>query len=542
MTTTEARTRLHITPFNPSLLDRYVPPAVQPLATNISYHTVETFPERGFGYVELPESEAQKLRKKLNGMMLKGTKVKIEEAKPERKRRGREEEPVQDEDDRKARKKAKKEKRKAGELVLEGHELPKGRHIKRGWGEDKVKSRKSSKKDDGIKDKKMMFKTVVPPNKIEVEKDGAKKSRTKEKKELEEKKSGRKEVVVTEGKKSSRPAAGGNGRKSELRYEEGQGWVDEDGEVVEAETEKQKRKRERKEAKKTAKKAVKQSEPEVQQDSVMEEAPELDSEPEDEGTTIEIAHAGLPTREAWSGDEDTASSPTVSSVSSVSSDSESEEASEAESASEPESDADTEAGLDKQLAEAQSNTVSNKNTQTPEATSLPVGEVQTKEVHPLEALFKRPAPKADQSPKPKPTPIDTSFSFFDAGGDIDGDDVGATAEIRIPQTPRTKEDLAWRGQRSAAPTPDTAAIGKKFDFSFAGQDHEEEEDEDEDMVDAEVAQARAGAAVGEQEESEFRKWFYENRGALNRGWKKRRKEERKSLRQRENRKVGRRIA
>lgn len=535
--TAEDRTRLHITPFNPSILDRFVPDALKPVATNISFHAVETFPERGFGYVELPISEAQKLRKKLNGTMLKGTKIKIEEAKPEKKRKSREE-AAPDADDGKARKKAKKEKtkRKVGELVVEGHELPEGRHVKRGWAEDKAKSKKGTKNDDSIQDKKMKFKTVVPPNKVEVEKESGKKSRTKEKKEKEAQKSGRKEVVVTEGKKTSRPAAGGKARSGELKYEDGRGWVNDEGEVIEAETEKQKKKRERKAAKEAAKSMVLEPEPQEQQDSVLENAPELDSEPDDEGS-IELAHASLPTREAWSGDEDSASSGSVSSAS--------------ESVPSSESDDDTEANLDAQLVQARTNSASNKNTQTPEAISLPVGSVQEKEVHPLEALFKRPAPSTtDVSPKPKPTPIDTSFSFFDAqGGEMDEDDVGAIAELRIPQTPRTKEDLEWRGQRSAAPTPDTAAIGKRFDFRFT-QDEDEDEDEDEEMADAEAGgnaspQAKAGAArpTGEEkEESEFRKWFYENRGALNRGWKRRRKDERKSLRQRENRRIGRRVA
>ena len=82
--------RLHITPLKPELLKVYLAPSVLPLARNISYHTVETFPEKGFGYVELPEQEAQKVRKKLNGTTLKGSKVRIEMAKPE-KRKAREE-------------------------------------------------------------------------------------------------------------------------------------------------------------------------------------------------------------------------------------------------------------------------------------------------------------------------------------------------------------------------------------------------------------------------------------------------------------------
>jgi hypothetical protein len=82
--------RLHITPLKPELLKVYLAPSVLPLAKNISYHIVETFPEKGYGYLELPEVEAKKLKNKLNGLTLKGSKVRIEMAKPE-KRKVREE-------------------------------------------------------------------------------------------------------------------------------------------------------------------------------------------------------------------------------------------------------------------------------------------------------------------------------------------------------------------------------------------------------------------------------------------------------------------
>ena len=81
------RIRLHITPFTAELHDRVIPPSLRPLAGNISYHTVQTFPERSFGFVELPSMEAEKLKKKLNGSTLKGTKIAIEEAKPPKKRK-----------------------------------------------------------------------------------------------------------------------------------------------------------------------------------------------------------------------------------------------------------------------------------------------------------------------------------------------------------------------------------------------------------------------------------------------------------------------
>jgi hypothetical protein len=128
--------RLHITPLKPELLKVYLAPSVLPLAQNISYHTVETFPERGYGYLELPEVEAQKLQKKFKGLTLRGSKVSIEMAKSE-KRKAREEADAakdveeaerpskrvkKDKKDKKE-KKEKKEKKKYEVGVLEGVEL-----------------------------------------------------------------------------------------------------------------------------------------------------------------------------------------------------------------------------------------------------------------------------------------------------------------------------------------------------------------------------------------------------------------------------------
>jgi hypothetical protein len=153
-----------------------------------------------------------------------------------------------------------------------------------------------------------------------------------------------------------------------------------------------------------------------------------------------------------------------------------------------------------------------------------------------------------------------------------------------PLTPFTQKDLEWRGLRSAAPTPDTAAIGRRFSFDWRKGSHEkDEEDEDEDGSDIEagkqlsnntkananlpdVAEEDNEASAGEddsdadadatpsakgkgkggagskepedeKEESEFGKWFWENRGDNNRAWKKRRRDTMKAKRLRENRKV-----
>lgn len=520
------RTRLHITPFNSDLLDRYIPPSLKAAATNISFHSVETFPERGFGYVELPTTDAQKLKMKLNGSTLKGAKVKIEEAKPEKKRKSSDAAEV-DVDDKKARKKAKKEKRKKEHGVIPGHELADGRIVKRGWDE-KNPARKSAKKDDGsLEGKKLRFKTVLPPNKGEIG-DKVKSKDKKDKKERKEKKEkSRKEVVVKEFANTTKPIsrAAAAPRKS-VSYEEGRGWVDEDGNVVEEEPPQKKRKRS----------IVAQ---EAAQAEETEQAANLEPSVEDEiSSDSEEANAEADVLQAEQVDEE-------------------HDASDSNSSEDDANEQDADDHVDRQLKQAQTNLASNAAVEREQSNSIPIADrlsaeldaasAEDKEVHPLEALFKRPATNAEEAVQAKkPAPIDTSFSFFNSGADDAEDGV---SENNPPQTPHTKQDLEWRSVRSAAPTPDTAAIGKRFSFPFAAEDVDgHEEDEDVDMQDTghdddDEAEAGAeGSKQGEREESEFRKWFYENRGDLNRSWKKRRREEKKIVRQRENRRLSRRLA
>ena len=79
------RTRLYISPFTPELLPIVLAPSVLPTASNISFHSLQTFPERNYGFVDLPAMEATKVKKKLHGSILKGSKVKVEEARAEAK-------------------------------------------------------------------------------------------------------------------------------------------------------------------------------------------------------------------------------------------------------------------------------------------------------------------------------------------------------------------------------------------------------------------------------------------------------------------------
>lgn len=462
------RVRLHITPFNPQLLDKILGPSAQASASNISFHSVQTFPERGFGYVELPAMEAQKLKKKLHGSTLKGAKVRIEDAQPEKKRKSDIEE---DDGERKARRTERKARKQAEDGVLPGLELEEGRRVKRGWAEKNDRSNKKSKRateetSSGLEGKKLRFKTNMSPTSTTGVTDAKDPSKQKKKSS----KGSKKRLVVEEFSNNSKPI--GNEIETEssaaqsMGYEEGKGWVNEAGNVIDPGPRSSRRKA-------------------------------TESRPKGERR--------------------------ISAV-------ESRETGEVPVAQEP----------------IESNAPSDS-----ESVDGDTPSEQPKEMHPLEALFKRPAPKESEIAKPRPKPIDTSFSFFDAPNAAEDEEMGADMP---PQTPHTKRDLEWRSIRSAAPTPDTAAIGRKFSFPSSG-DSDEEQDEDEapampeagrdvEMHDSEQAEpiTATDSAHEKGEESAFRKWFYDNRGDLNRGWKKRRRDEKKVQRQRENRRLSRKIA
>ncbi len=249
--------RLHITPLRPELLKVYLGPSILPLAQNISYHTVETFPEKGFGYVELPQQEAQKLTNKLNGTTLRGSKVRIEMAKSEkRKTRADTDLAKQSAEAERPPKRAKREKSKKELGVLEGVELPDDRKVKRGWTEpqkNKKKDRKEKKdKDDKeqphqqkdskyTKEPEMLFKAKLTP--VAATEDAHKeKSKDKKKDKKDKKKSKSREVVVHEFENNSKTPTFlketkvATEKKPAVDYVDGKGWVDEDGNVVEAET------------------------------------------------------------------------------------------------------------------------------------------------------------------------------------------------------------------------------------------------------------------------------------------------------------------
>lgn len=531
------RRRLHISPFNPELLPAILPPQILKTATNISYHNLQAFPEKNYGYVELPVMEAETIKKKLNGSILKGSKMHIEAARPEKaSKRAREDELV-DESGTTA-KKAKKTKAKREEGVLPGYELSKDRKVKRGWTEPPSNDGKISKSRKERSDKKAklkkssfteksecLFKTILPLNTTKLaDKSTAGVDKGKKRKRGDSDRA----IVVHEFENTTKHASflrkdqSKAGNKSASTFVDDVGWVDEDGNVVEALPQKRRTK---------AKVDKKNTTPGNKTKTSKEGNRESDARAASRISVIE--------------DDQTSSSGTSSSESDneVNSDTSSSAASPVPEEDSEASDKDTEMSLGPGDAkhgalidQAQSLSITRSSaTPPPSSPQTPSNQTPEREVHPLEALFKRPSSPSSQTTKKPALEVRTSFSFFDPN-DQDGEN--GNTKLVVPQTPFTQQDIRQRRQRSAAPTPDTAAPGKTFNFAFEdAEDGSEEEDADEGEGDTPLAGKDGGKLHGaqvEKEESEFSKWFWEHRGETNRAWKKRKREAAKEKRQREN--------
>ncbi|KAM0308397.1 hypothetical protein ACHAO8_010035 [Botrytis cinerea] len=238
MSSTSEYTRLHITPLNPNLLTTIIPPSILPNAKNISYHTLETFQDKAYGFVDLPTMDAEKLKKKLHGSILKGSKIRIETARP-----AKDLSPVNEPEPMPKRQREKKDpskKRKRGEETIPAAVIG-DRKVKRGWtttATDIGKAKRESKelknvvKSKYTTNEECLFKTILPPNVAAHTKatSGEKSSRRSKK--------GR-GTVVHEFAKSTKYATflrsntEGTKTKPAVEFVDGKGWVDEDGNVVE---------------------------------------------------------------------------------------------------------------------------------------------------------------------------------------------------------------------------------------------------------------------------------------------------------------------
>ncbi|KAI0097044.1 hypothetical protein F4776DRAFT_651241 [Hypoxylon sp. NC0597] len=528
-------TRLHITPLDESLLGVVVPSSVLPRAQNISYHTIQTFPEKRYGFVDLPTADADKIKKKLNGAVLKGTKMRIEKAKPETIP-----EPTGEANGTSAKEKKKSKKRKREIDVTPGVELE-GRKVKRGWTTTEREmideKRKKSKKDKKYKDEKdskkkkkkkevkskytdgpeCLFKTKLPDagssSKGAEENAGHKKKRRKSDRE----------VVIHEFEKTVKHPSflKANVEKvnsGAVTFEDGVGWVDENGTVVE---------------------------------------PVVSKRPSNHTSNPAISEQKLPESAPLTENDDN----TTSSSGSSSDGSEGEDVSdqEADSSDEEEVKAKPEAKTPSKSLKVEARaltspvSVMKNETARPKSSSsvtsltikIPPVTPAAAKVHPLEALYKR--PNGNTTTPGGAAEEAQPFSFFDGDNDDIEEDDTVGRPSQPPMTPFTILDFEVRNLRSAAPTPDTAHPSRTFNLwprqgsADREEGREDEDEEDEGQKDEDTAMTgvsnQAAAANGDKQVpvSDFQRQFWENRGDLNRSWRKRRKTASKEKRYRENR-------
>ncbi|KAL9583662.1 MAG: hypothetical protein Q9203_004983 [Teloschistes exilis] len=535
--------RLYISPFDSDLLHIILPGPLHASAQNISFHTLQALPDKRYGYLELPRPDADRLKKKLSGSILRGVRMKVEEARPERRGRGSKEDTLlNQEEPKKKEKKTKPMKSNSSEEdgVLRGLELPVERRVRRGWTEPTAQEARKSKRQDGkagnsadtkasnyTNGPECLFKTKLPPNANITSQDALPPDKPKKRKRGQSER----DVVVHEFERSAkhpsfiRDENNSGNAVSTSSYAEGRGWLDKDGNLIEAE---QITRRTRSKATPTIKgnrplvnTEVKKGRRQKRYDKGRLGKSSTNHKPQptpmDETSSSGSSISG-------SEDETTPRNENVSADGRQSG-----EAAEDGSGLESEGKSDSEHEI---------STVQVRGLSISRSSPTPPLEA-SKEVHPLEALFKRPQNAASQTPRKPSLEVKTGFNFFDP--DADEDTVG---HVNIPQTPFTQQDFQERRLRSAAPTPDTAAPGKT---SFGrvlswgsgrGEDVNDEDDEEADSNGTPTASSNPLNEEGNNEgdEGEFQKWFYENRGETNRAWKRRRREAAKEKRQKTNKK------
>lgn len=523
-------TRLHVTPLTPNLLATVLPASIRSSATDISFHSILTFPENSYGYLTLPTPEAEKFRKKMDGSMLKGKRFRVETARPPKRQR---DENTNDEADPKAVSNKSSKKQKTEDNIIDGYELT-DRQVKRGWTEsteakkERRKGEKRKREEEKRKTKiqpkskysdkpECLFRTKVPPNRPAATDD----------KKSKKKKNSKESVVHEFANTISHPTFvrfGMEGVSPSATFEEGKGWVDDKGNLKEPASDRIRTDQYRPgqvPGAKEKRKPIKVPHPEDTQPpnpkgKATSSPKEATSESEDESEDWTSSSGGSSSDESTSDPESDDNSPSISSDESDVSESDTMEQKPAPSYKDNKPTVSIEAEKDQGVEDDEK---INQDDSLGEATN----EQPSTEVHPLEALFRRPPP---DSAEPKP-PLESSkqFSFFGNNDDIESEeeDLDATG----PFTPFTTRDMQERGLRSAAPTPDTALASRHIQWN-------ESEDEEDDIHNSPVPTS----GKSDNEESGFAKWFWDNRGDNNRAWKKRRREAAKEERQRENRRKG----
>ncbi|KAI9838185.1 MAG: hypothetical protein M1837_002614 [Sclerophora amabilis] len=548
--------RLHISPFNPALLSAVIPPAILPVASNISYHTLQTFPDRNFGYVDLPTMDAKKVKKRLHGSILKGTKVKVEEARNPRAHIGADGAMLQEDGSSNIASEARerrssKRRRKDDKETIPGVDIPGGRKIQRGWTtpasaqSSKAKAPKEKKqrtpKSTYTTKAECLFRTNVPlPTEPESSKKDAKRA----------KRSSSRGTVIHEFSGTTKHPAflrdQGGRKDSRLvsSYDENKGWLDEQGNVIEAIP----KTRNRSKSTQTAIGADHVADAASSETDHMVDAPPAQSQRRKKEREYENPQE--------SEEDDNHSQNDIGTASSKASESQDAPETSSSASSSASSQGNNQATKQQGRESSDRSKKQRKNPSNAPTRGLSItipssvpSSSKTKEPHPLETIFKRPLGKDAASTAPGGSDgSGNAFNFFDSD---EGDDDLHTSP-GVPQTPFTQRDFQNRALRSAAPTPDTAAPGKTFPrFSNGLQDQEgdSEEDSDEEGIKSVSDQQNGNMKSTMTRKAEtkpieeaagkkgFEELFWEKRGESNRTWKRRRREAGKERRKRENQRL-----
>ncbi|TFB07278.1 hypothetical protein CCMA1212_000467 [Trichoderma ghanense] len=520
--------RLHISPLDAELVKVVIPASVLPAARNISYHTLETFPERRYGFVDLPEADAEKLRRKLNGTTLKGCKMRVEKARPETRVEptGAEDEVVELKRKKSKDDKDKSKKRKREPDVLEGVALH-DRQVKRGWTEAPTTSKRKNRKDKESKDKdkakerekkkrpkskytegeECLLKTKLPPNTIK----NLAPEELEQKKRSKKKGSSSRQVVIHEFEKTTKfpsflKTSTTTDRKTATEFVDGKGWVDEEGNLVEEVKEKEKKKLPQRPKKAPPpKKAAAESDDDDSTSSSGTSSEGTSSEDEEDSEEDSEVESKIASKQQVK-KETKKEAAEVPSLVVTKAEVEDKEEDESDTSSDDTSDSDEsddEEGEDaKQEGQSSSATAqatppsssktppskSTPSNTKPLAIKIPPPETPTSsstKVHPLEALYKRPKPDGNNTNNPTSAPKEAEpFSFFGAADEDDLEEetpeAAAAPANLAPMTPFTRQDFEWRNVRSAAPTPDTAHPSRAQ--RFWGTESPDEDVEMEDDV------------------------------------------------------------
>ncbi|MCJ1343960.1 hypothetical protein MMC31_002159 [Peltigera leucophlebia] len=549
------RKRLHISPFNPDLLPIVLPQNLLQHATNISFQAIQTLPEKNYGYVDLPAMDAEKLKKKLNGSILRGSKMRVDDARPEKAKKATKTEagneaPMEDGSvqDRPKRGKRKAEK---SDGVIPGVELPEGRKVRRGWTEPtpsstggkaiksnfkKHDTKPKSKPSSFTTESECLFKTRLPPNSVANDITAKKRKRDQPKRD----------IIVHEYANTKKHATflrdnqGPAGAKPASEFVEGTGWIDQDGNILEGDPV-QRRTRSGS----------------IRNLDLPTKKGEKDTHPDDVRSSsgipsIHVSSVGKIHEDQDSEDETSSSGTSSSSASDDEGNAfvqkpKGDNYAYLESSMDPAESEDSDQNTVEHQARGMSINSSSPTTKAPEEVprdpspepNAPVGEI-----HPLEALFKKPNVAASDTPRKPSLAVSTSFNFFEPDTGEGNDNIHL-----MPQTPFTQQDFRQRRQRSAAPTPDTAAPGRTFENVWETRSESDDSDDDDNQKDDKnkdddsVKKAFNEKDHSEDKEgseekpgSDFSKWFWEHRGETNRAWKRRRREAAKERRQTVNKK------